>query len=167
MSIPRACVAVVLALAVGACGGAGGHETRSNRPRRALDGVGENLFNGTRGGTLTVYDASAFAPLDPGEAYSTIDNAVVLATQRPLFSYLPDQTQTPSPDLASGPAIVSPNGRTVTVRIKQGVHFSPPVDREVTSADVAYAIERGANPNVANPYFSSYFDYIVGASRAT
>ena len=37
------------------------------------------------------------------------------------------------------------------------MHFSPPVNREVTSADVAYAIERAANPNVANPYFAAYF----------
>jgi hypothetical protein len=32
--------------------------------------------------------------------------------------------------------------------------LQPTVGREVTSADVAYAIERGANPNVANPYFA-------------
>jgi peptide/nickel transport system substrate-binding protein len=41
------------------------------------------------------------------------------------------------------------------------------VNREVTSADVKYAIERGANPNVANPYFPAYFNTIVGASKAT
>ena len=55
----------------------------------------------------------------------------------------------------------------MTVHIRQGVYFSPPVNREVTSADVAYAIERGANPNVANGYFSAYFSHIVGASKAT
>ena len=37
----------------------------------------------------------------------------------------------------------------------------------MTSADAAYAIERGANPNVANGYFSAYFSHIVGASKAT
>jgi peptide/nickel transport system substrate-binding protein len=37
----------------------------------------------------------------------------------------------------------------------------------VTSADVAYAIERGANPNVSNPYFPAYFGYIQGASNAS
>ncbi len=37
----------------------------------------------------------------------------------------------------------------------------------MTSADVAYAIERGANPNVANPYFSSYFGNIEGAEKAS
>jgi peptide/nickel transport system substrate-binding protein len=53
------------------------------------------------------------------------------------------------------------------VHIKHGVRFSPPVNREVTSADVAYAIERGANPNVANPYFGVYFALLVGAQHAT
>ena len=41
------------------------------------------------------------------------------------------------------------------------------MNREVTSADVAYGIERGANPDVATPYFPSYFYYVVGASKAT
>ena len=59
--------------------------------------------------------------------------------------------------MASEPAKISGDGKTITVHIRKGVHFSPPVNREVTSADVAYAIERGANPNVGNPYFEAYF----------
>jgi peptide/nickel transport system substrate-binding protein len=47
------------------------------------------------------------------------------------------------------------------------VHFSPPVNREVTSADVAYAIERGANKNVENPYFrEGYFSSLEGVEKA-
>jgi peptide/nickel transport system substrate-binding protein len=37
----------------------------------------------------------------------------------------------------------------------------------VTSRDVKYAIERGFNPNVANPYASTYYGDVVGADRAT
>ncbi len=70
------------------------------------------------------------------------------------------------PDVASGPPIVANGGRTVTVHIKRHIYFSPPVNREVNSGDVAYAIERGANPNVANPYFTPYFGDIVGAEKA-
>jgi peptide/nickel transport system substrate-binding protein len=69
--------------------------------------------------------------------------------------------------MASGPGQISADGKTITIQIRHGVHFSPPVNREVTSADVAYAIERGANANVANPYFLSYFSSLVGASKAT
>ncbi len=116
---------------------------------------------------LTVLDHEDFQHLDPGQAYFALDYAVLYATQRPLFQFLPNSPTVASPDLAASAAKLTDGGRTVTVTIKKGVHFSPPVNREVTSADVAYAIERGANPNVANPYFPSYFSYIVGADKAT
>ncbi len=38
------------------------------------------------------------------------------------------------------------------------MHFGPPVNREVTAADVVYALDRIANPNVANPYYEGYFE---------
>ena len=104
-----------------------------------------------------------FEQLDPGLAYYNIDYEVVYATQRPLFSYKPNSFSEPTPDMASEPAKISGGGKTITVHIRKGVHFSPPVNREVTSADVAYAIERGANPNVGNPYFEAYFRSLVGA----
>jgi len=69
--------------------------------------------------------------------------------------------------MAAGAPEISSDAKTVTVHLRHGVHFSPPVNREVTSADVAYAIERGANPNVANPYFQSYFGSLEGAEKAS
>jgi peptide/nickel transport system substrate-binding protein len=47
------------------------------------------------------------------------------------------------------------------------VHFGPPVNREVRAGDVKYAIERGFNPHVANPYAPGYYGDLVGAGRAT
>jgi peptide/nickel transport system substrate-binding protein len=157
--------AIVLAIALSAWGSSGPDASSGTRP--PISGFGEHLYGGVRGGQLTVYNASDFGSFDPAEAGSTLDSEIIGATQRPLFSYLPDQTETLSPDLASGPALISNGGRTVTVHIRAGVRFSPPVDREVTSADVAYAIERGANPNVPSSQFHTYFDHIVGASHAT
>ena len=164
-----------LALALAACGsssssssGAGGGSTGSSSSLKpALDGTGENLTGGKKGGTLTVYTHEDFQHLDPGQTYFSLDYPVIYATQRPLFIFPPNNAATVIPDLASGPAVVSDGAKVVTVHIRSGVRFSPPVNRAVTSADVAYAIERGANPNVANPYFPAYFDYIVGASKAT
>ena len=158
---------VVIVATVDACGGSSGGSSSGARLGSSSDGLGENLFNGVRGGTLTVYDNADFLHLDPGQAYDAVSYDVVYATQRPLFSYPPNATEAPAPDLASGPAIVSADGETVTVHLKHAVYFSPPVSREVTSSDVAYAIDRGANPNVLNPYFAAYFSYLVGARRAT
>jgi peptide/nickel transport system substrate-binding protein len=121
---------------------------------------------GKRGGTLTVLNHTDFEQLDPGLAYYNIDYEVVYATQRPLFSHKPNSFSEPIPDMASEPAKISEGGRTITVHIRKGVHFSPPVNREVTSADVAYAIERGANPNVGNPYFEAYFSSLQGFKQA-
>jgi peptide/nickel transport system substrate-binding protein len=126
----------------------------------------EALTGGKRGGTLTVLNHTDFEQLDPGLAYYNIDYEVVDATQRPLFSYKPNTFSETTPDMASAPAQISAGGRTITVHIRKGVHFSPPVNREVTSADVAYGIERGANPNVGNPYFEAYFRSLQGFKQA-
>jgi peptide/nickel transport system substrate-binding protein len=129
--------------------------------------TGQTLFGKKHGGVLNVYDHEDFEHLDPGQSYFVLDYVVDYPTQRPLYSYMPNSATTLSPDLASGMPIVTNGGKTVTVHIKHGVRFSPPVNREVTSADVAYAIERGANPNVGNAYFQPYFGTIVGAAKAT
>jgi peptide/nickel transport system substrate-binding protein len=161
-----ALVGFVCALGLATAGFASSNRTAAPAST-ATTASGEHLRAGIRGGELTAYQHADFNSLDPGTAYDAYSGEVIAATQRPLFSYLPDQTRALSPDLASGPAIISDGGRTITVHIKRGIHFSPPVNREVTSADVAYAIERGANPSVGTPYFGTYFDYVVGASKAT
>ncbi len=129
--------------------------------------LNEPLTGGRHGGTLEVLNESDFEHLDPGIAYYSVDYEVVYATQRPLYSFKPSTETQASPDMASGPPEISPESRTVTVHLRTGVHFSPPVDREVTSEDVAYAIERGANPDVANPYIHTYFDSVEGIPTAT
>ena len=150
----------------GAAGGSGVHSSAIKAPPGVQTPLSESQSGGTRGGTLTVLNHGDFEHLDPGQAYFSIDYEAMYATQRPLYSYKPNTFASPSPDLASGSPQISSDRKTVTVQIRSGVHFSPPVNREVTSADVAYAIERGANPNVPNPYFSNYFAALEGASKA-
>ena len=67
------------------------------------------------------------------------------------------------PLLAESDPEISEDGCTVTVTIKEGVKFSPPVDRAVTSADVKYAIERGFFNSVNNGYAGAYFGDLRGA----
>jgi peptide/nickel transport system substrate-binding protein len=122
--------------------------------------------NGRRGGTLTLLTSQDVQNLDPGITYYSLDLNMLTATQRTLYKYAPDNPTDIVPDLAAGPPVVSPDGRTLTVRIRRAVRFGPPVNREVTSSDVKYAIERGFNPNVANPYAPQYYGTLVGADRA-
>jgi peptide/nickel transport system substrate-binding protein len=164
----------LLALGVSACGSSSSSSSTAAVAKIPLktgeNPVGQNLYNGKTGGTLTAYTSEDFDHLDPGEAYFVVDYAVMYVTQRPLFQYPPNSATTLAPDLATAiPTIanggITDGGKVVTVHIQPDVRFSPPVNRTVTSADVAYAIERGFNPNVANPYLT-YFDDIVGASTA-
>jgi peptide/nickel transport system substrate-binding protein len=158
-------LAAACATTIAACG-SGGTSSSSINANGIQSPKTEPQTGGKRGGTLIVLNHEDFESIDPGIAYFGIDYEAVYATQRPLFSYKPNTFAAPSPDMASGPAEISSDGKTITVHIRHGVHFSPPVNREVTSADVAYAIERGANPNVANPYFESYFSSLEGFSKA-
>jgi peptide/nickel transport system substrate-binding protein len=167
--LASAALAGALALGLAACGSSSGVSGGSGIT--VAKGIQtpqtEAQSGGKRGGTLTVLNQTDFEQIDPGLAYYNIDYEVVYATQRPLFSYKPNTFSDPSPDMASEAAQISADGKTITVHIRKGVHFSPPVNREVTSADVAYAIERGANPNVENPYFEAYFSSLEGVKQAT
>ncbi len=159
-----ALVALLLGVGVAACGSSSSSSSSSVKiPLKAGENpAGQQLLGKKKGGTLTVYASEDFEHLDPGEAYFVEDYAVMYNTQRPLFIYAPNSYGTLEPDLASavpttGNGGITDGGKTVTVHIQHGVKFSAPVNREVTSADVAYAIERAANPNVGNAYFAGYF----------
>jgi peptide/nickel transport system substrate-binding protein len=67
------------------------------------------------------------------------------------------------PDLATTGPQISADGCRVTVMLKPSVRFSPPVSREVTSADVKYAVERGFFAPVNNGYAGVYFGDLRGA----
>ncbi len=166
--------AALLALVLAACGSSSKETTTSSTSTTSALSTGgftspltESDACVKRGGTLNVLDETDYEHLDPGISYYTLDYTVVFATQRPLYSFKPNTTTEATPDMASGPPEISSDDKTITIHLKEGVRFSPPVNREVTSEDVAYAIQRGANPDVANPYFHSYFESIEGAPKAT
>jgi len=156
--LPRARVvgaaglAVLVAAAIAATLGAGG---------------GAAATTPGRGGTITVLSAGDVDHIDPGQAYYSYSYEVTYATQRPLLAYKPNSVKA-VPDLASAMPTVSDKGKMVTVHLRSGVRFSPPVNRDVTSADVKYAIERGFDASVANGYVGAYFGDLVGApAKAT
>ncbi|MGO9489470.1 MAG: ABC transporter substrate-binding protein [Solirubrobacteraceae bacterium] len=162
-----------LALVLAACGSSSSSSSSSTSSSASSVSTGgyqspttQSLTGGKRGGTLQVLQETDFEHIDPGIAYYSLDYEVVFATQRPLYSNKPNTASEATPDMASGPPEISSDNKMITVHLKEGVHFSPPVNREVTSEDVAYAIERGANPNVANPYFHAYWESLEGAPKA-
>lgn len=162
-------LAAVFAAGLAACGSSSSSSTTSggNIAAGVQTPATQSLTGGKKGGTLTVLNSSDFEHIDPGQSYYVLDYEMVYATNRPLYSYKPNTFKAPTPDLAESMPEISSDKKTVVVHIRHGVHFSPPVNREVTAEDVAYAMDRGANPNVANPYFQAYFAPIEGAPQAT
>jgi peptide/nickel transport system substrate-binding protein len=141
-------VTTALALAVGiaACGGDGGG--------------GE----AKKGGTLKVLDtAGGIDSLDPGYWYYQADyQEVVNTTQRNLYGWKPDESK-PTPDLAEDLPKLSNGGKTITIKIKSGIKYSPPLQNQtVKSADIKYALERCFLPAVGNGYSNLYYADIEG-----
>src|SRR3954452_19282376 len=175
-------LALVAALALAACGGSNsdnkdggtansGSSNGEATPAGGGTGSSENggganvaMQQGQKkGGTLNVVSAEGWQHLDPGESYFQIDYLVMYAVHRPLYSFDPSSKLTP--DLAAGEPEISEDGKTVTIKIRPDVMFSPPLSRAVTTADVKYAFERLFNPNVPSGYASSYYP-IVGADKS-
>jgi peptide/nickel transport system substrate-binding protein len=103
--------------------------------------------------------------MDPGKTYYSYAIGIQNAINRSLYAYMPGDTTKPIPDAAEGDPEISEDGKTVTVKIKKGIMFSKPVNREVTSKDFKYAIERAFTAAVGNGYAGIYFKDLVGAPK--
>src|SRR3954453_6440845 len=129
----------VLALVFAACGGGNDNGGGGNKGGAAPN-TGQQ---GKKGGTLTVMSLADVDSLDPGYWYYQYDNmALAQPADRQLYGYKPDDTK-PTPDLAAALPEIADGGKTLTIKIKPGIKYSPPLqDRTVKSADVKYAMER-------------------------
>ena len=143
--------------AVAACGsssssssGSSGGATTSGSAERPAQGGREpgrpaRCYGKKKGGVLTVYSSEDFEHLDPGAAYFT--QRLRGRRTRPSGRCSPTRRTRARrsariwrPRSRRRPTVGSPTAaRRSPSTSSTGVHFSPPVNREVTSADVAYA----------------------------
>ncbi|HET9738876.1 MAG TPA: ABC transporter substrate-binding protein [Solirubrobacteraceae bacterium] len=150
-------VLLALSFGVAACGGdddsdSGEQGTTAGTPAE-----------GKKGGKLTALWAGDTDNIDPGITYYQMGTQIIRATQATLYSPKIDDAAVNEPQLAESDPQVAEDGCTVTVKIKEGWKFSPPVDRVVTTKDIKYAIERGFFSNVNNGYAGPYFGGLDGA----
>ena len=147
---------VALTLFVVACGddesSGGGSSKQSGAPTE-----------GKQGGKLEQLGSSDVDFLDPGQTYYTAGFQVIYATQSTLYSPKPEgEDFVNEPTLADGQPQISDDKKSVTVKLKSGIKFGPPVNREVEAKDIKYAFERSFTKNVPNQY-TTYYDFIEGA----
>jgi peptide/nickel transport system substrate-binding protein len=149
-----------LSLGVAACGGSDSGTDSSKKG----DTASTPAPGAKTGGTLTVLWSGDVDHADCGQTYYQMGYFICNATQKPLYSYKPDNGTTMVADMAEGDPQVSEDGKTVTIKIKSGVKYSPPYQtHDVTSADVKYAIERGFFTTVAAGFTQSYYADLEGA----
>jgi peptide/nickel transport system substrate-binding protein len=121
-----------------------------------------------RGGTYVVAFESAFGwtnGFDPTGEYLANGIAIyqsLLVRRLVGYNHVGGPAgNIPVPDLATSLPKPTNGGKTWTFRIKQGVRFGPPVNREITSGDIRYAFERAAKPRNGAQY-SFYYNVIKG-----
>ncbi|HEY4094317.1 MAG TPA: ABC transporter substrate-binding protein [Baekduia sp.] len=154
-----------LTLAIAACGGDDSSSSSSAPKTTASTPAGSSTPDttaGKKGGKLTMLASSDVDYLDPGHTYYTAGEQVDGAVGRTLYTIGPSDPTKTIPDIADGDPEISADKKTVTVKLKTGIKFSPPVNRAVTSKDIKYAFERFFSVNVGGQY-ASYFP-IVGTT---
>jgi peptide/nickel transport system substrate-binding protein len=142
---------------VAACGSNSGGGSSGSAQKQ-----GDVIQNGKQGGKLIFLAADDVDYIDPGQTYYQFGYYVAYSVNRTLYSFKPDNSVTPVPDLATGPPEVSSDNKTITVHIKKGIKFSPPVNREVKAEDIKYAFERAFSKHVPSGYAGTYFNSIEG-----
>jgi peptide/nickel transport system substrate-binding protein len=159
-TISASAIATIGVVAIAACGSSdksGGGTTSA-----AKSASPTAIKSGVAGGKLSVLASGDVDYVDPGLDYYTFGYMVQYAVNRPLYSFKPDNSEKPVADLAAGPPQISDDNKTITVKIKPGVKYAPPVSREVTTKDIKYAFERAFSKEVPNGYAGTYFSSIVG-----
>jgi peptide/nickel transport system substrate-binding protein len=129
-------LALALALVAAACGGGGNKSSSSGQQATPQ-----------KGGVLrtAISDFGFVGGFDPTGEYTAVGIGMYGAMLRTLMG-VKHVAGPPGnelvPDLASAPPQVSSDGLKYTFKLKSGVKWSPPLNRAVTSKDVAYAFQR-------------------------
>jgi peptide/nickel transport system substrate-binding protein len=124
-----------------------------------------------RGGTYRVGWETAFGwtdSFDPTGEYLanafTIYSNLMLRTLVQFNHVVGPAGNIVVPDLATSVPKPTNGGKTYTFHLKNGIRWGPPVNREITSNDVRYGIERMARPKNGAQY-GFYFTVIQGLDK--
>ena len=157
-------VAMAVALGAVGCGGDDGDEgaTQGEVKKGGIYRVSSTSFEFT----------NAFDPTGEylGDVWGIYTNMLIRTLVNYKHSAGADGNEIVA-DLATEVPEPTNGGRTYTFKLKDGIRFGPPLDREITSRDVAYAFERMASEPLGAQYGFYYtviegFEIAPGAPKA-
>jgi peptide/nickel transport system substrate-binding protein len=163
-------VLVALAVLAAGCGSKKSSSDTSSGSSSSTAGASKSFDNGKpeKGGVYRVGWEQSFGftnNFDPtGEYLGNAWGLYVNLLMRSLVGYKHQPGAAGNEligDLATDVPDPTDNGVTYTYKIRDGIKFGPPVNRAVTSKDVAYAMNRLANPKDGGQY-SFYYTVIKG-----
>jgi peptide/nickel transport system substrate-binding protein len=147
-------LALALALVAAACGGGDNESSTSGQQATPQ-----------KGGVLrtAISDFGFVDGFDPTGEYTAVGIGIYGAMLRSLMGYKhvagPPGNEL-VPDLASAPPEISSDGLKYTFKLKPNIKWAPPLNRAVTSKDVAYAFQRiNTEPLVAQ--YGFYYNGVV------
>src|SRR4051794_34056496 len=174
LALPLAAVLAVVMVAAG-CGSKSSSSnstsnSNSNSSSNSAASASKSYDNGSsaKGGVYRVGWEQSFGftnNFDPtGEYLGNAWGLYVNLLLRPLIGYK-HQPGAAGNQLIGGLATAVPQpsdgGLTYTYKLRKGIKFGPPVGRVITSKDVAYAMNRLANPKDGGQY-AFYYTVIKG-----
>jgi peptide/nickel transport system substrate-binding protein len=151
-------LALALALVAAACGG--GDDNSGG-------GGGGNQATPEKGGVLrtAITDFGFTNGFDPTGEYVAVAIGLYGAMERTLMGYkhVADAAGNELvPDLAEAAPEISSDGLKYTFKLRSGVKWAPPLNRDVTSKDVAYAFQRINTAPLVAQYGFWYYGVVKG-----
>src|SRR5450631_2574506 len=123
------------------------------------------------GGTLNMLGAGDVTYMDPNISYYSIDYIILRMWSRQLFTNpaIDGKTTTTVPDLATelpttANGGISADGKTYTIKIRQGAKWDTSPARQVSAADVVRGVMRTCNPVQPFGGIPDFNDLIEGYS---
>lgn len=120
----------------------GGDETDAG------DGDSTTTEEPQKGGTLNTSINSPLTSLDPAHGGLWVDYAVGSLMHQQLFEM---NRKYEMVGLLAESVNVSDDGLTWDIKLREGVQFHPPYNREMVAEDVVYNFDRIANPDTGSP----------------
>jgi oligopeptide transport system substrate-binding protein len=146
-------VAAAILVAAAACGGSGGGANNATTSAAETP---------KRGGSLTLAYQSEPTTLDPAIAWNIIDWQIEHEVFENLYRYAP-KTSNLEPAMAASMPQITNGGKTYIIKLKPGIKFQPPVNREVTAQDFKYSFERMMKLPLAPATY--FYTGVVGATE--